>query len=162
MCENLPFVKFKNPTVSENGSAENVSGVFVVMHTGSSVVVAPSAYKKIFLQQCNGNFIYVQDGYSASSRGVQLGNTFEVTVNAVIAALIDAEVPPSEISVLKVGFCGYLPVKKLRRRDPVGDVLARLGVALDVDQVQRHSVIAALNNILVQKDHCCIVDLDVK
>ena len=48
VCESLPFVKFTSPTVFEDGgSAENVSDVFVVMHTGSAVVVAPWAYKKM-------------------------------------------------------------------------------------------------------------------
>ena len=80
---------------------------------------------------------------------------------AVIEALDKAKVPPSEISVLKVGFCGYLPTKPVEP-DPVGDALARLGFALDVRQVKRLAVIKALSNILDNKAHCLIVDLDVK
>ena len=48
LCAKLPFVNFNSPTVFEDGgSAENVSDVFVVMHTSSAVVVAPWAYKKM-------------------------------------------------------------------------------------------------------------------
>ena len=47
LCAKLPFVNFEDPSRFEDGSTANVSGVFVVMHTASAIVVAPLAYKEM-------------------------------------------------------------------------------------------------------------------
>jgi hypothetical protein len=117
-----------------------------------------------FLAHCNKFGIYVQPGDGESHYGVQVGLTFEVSVTAVMKALSSTGIEASDITVLKVGPCGDLPTKEIPA-DLGGDALARLGRALNFEQIDDLPVIASLRRILghvVNDSQCLLVDLDLK
>ena len=82
----------------------------------------------------------------------------------VISAMTEAGIDPRDVSVLKIGPSGNLPTKPIAP-DPDGDALARLGRALDVEKLEAHPVLAAIDRILrcnTSARKPVLVDIDFK
>ena len=124
-------------------------------------------YVDRFLKECNRAGIFAQPCTDGSARGVQLGQTFEVPLLLIIRALTSARICPKDVSMIRIGPCGQVPTRPIEV-DPNGDILARFGVALDLngpalELVHGHAPLQALSRILnAPPESNLVVDIDLK
>ena len=124
-------------------------------------------YVRRFLKECNRAGIFVQPCTGGSARGVQLGQTFEAPVLLIIRALTSAGIRPMDVSVIRIGPCGEVPTRRIEV-NPNGGILARFGVALDLngpasELVHDHAPLQALSRILnAPPESNLVLDIDLK